>query len=161
MPPPASGLAAAGLVVAATLAGCGAGQISQVATQEPAVNGTLGNLGPVALRSVTSRPSRPVRRLEPGSDVAPDPSRSANSSRTSRPAGRHHHRRRRGDADRQYRCRPGDARGGRSRTVAAGAGRSVEAATAAGASVALTKPIRNGLTYDFTFTFEKAGQKTR
>ena len=37
---------------------------------------------------------------------------------------------------------------------------SVEAANGADASVALTKPIRNGLTYNFTFTFEKAGQKT-
>ena len=36
----------------------------------------------------------------------------------------------------------------------------VEAADAADASVALTKPIRNGLTYEFTFKFEKAGEKT-
>ena len=36
----------------------------------------------------------------------------------------------------------------------------VEAADAADAAVALTKPIRNGLTYDFTFTFEKAGKAT-
>ena len=36
----------------------------------------------------------------------------------------------------------------------------IEAADAADASVALTKPIRNGLTYDFTFMFEKAGKTT-
>ena len=37
---------------------------------------------------------------------------------------------------------------------------SVEAADTAEATVALTKPITNGLTYDFTFTFEKAGETT-
>ena len=37
---------------------------------------------------------------------------------------------------------------------------SVEAADAAEAKVALSKPISNGLTYDFTFTFEKAGETT-
>ena len=64
------GLAAAGLVVAATLAGCGAGQVSQVATQEPAVNGTLGNLGPIALRNVHIQAVETGDALEPGSDVA-------------------------------------------------------------------------------------------
>ena len=33
-----------------------------------------------------------------------------------------------------------------------------EAADAAKARVALSKPITNGLTYEFTFTFEKAGR---
>jgi copper(I)-binding protein len=37
---------------------------------------------------------------------------------------------------------------------------SVERANAAKATVTLTKPITNGLTYDFTFAFEKAGQTT-
>jgi len=35
---------------------------------------------------------------------------------------------------------------------------SVEAADAAKATVALSKPVTNGLNYDFTFTFEKAGE---
>ncbi len=35
---------------------------------------------------------------------------------------------------------------------------SAETADAAKAKVALSKPITNGLTYDFTFTFEKAGR---
>ena len=37
---------------------------------------------------------------------------------------------------------------------------SVETAEAAEATVALSKPITNGLTYNFTFTFEKAGEGT-
>ncbi len=35
-----------------------------------------------------------------------------------------------------------------------------ETADAAKATVDLSKPITNGLTYDFTFTFEQAGQVT-
>ncbi len=37
---------------------------------------------------------------------------------------------------------------------------SIENADSAEAKVALSKPITNGLTYDFTFTFEKGGQTT-
>ena len=37
---------------------------------------------------------------------------------------------------------------------------SVETADAAEATVALSKPITNGLTYNFTFTFEKSGEGT-
>ena len=33
-------------------------------------------------------------------------------------------------------------------------------AQAADATVTLSKPIHNGLTYEFTFSFEKAGKKT-
>ena len=36
----------------------------------------------------------------------------------------------------------------------------VEAAEAVEASVMLTKPITNGITYNFTFDFERAGQGT-
>ena len=63
------GLAAAGLVVATAIAGCGAGQVSQVATQEPAVNGTAGSIGPIALRNVHIQASSTGDALEPGSDV--------------------------------------------------------------------------------------------
>ncbi len=35
-----SGLSACGLAAAVVLSGCSAGQVSQTATQEPAVNGT-------------------------------------------------------------------------------------------------------------------------
>ncbi|PRC42928.1 hypothetical protein C6A85_000000107975, partial [Mycobacterium sp. ITM-2017-0098] len=36
----------------------------------------------------------------------------------------------------------------------------IEPADAAEAQLELTKPITNGITYDFTFTFEKAGETT-
>ncbi len=153
------GLAAAGLVVAATLAGCGAGQVSQVATQEPAVNGTLGNLGPIALRNVHIQAVETGDALEPGSDVALLLA-VANSSPdvNDRLVGI--------TTDVGEVTLTGNtevpAQGLLAVGVPDGAAElsSVEAATAAGASVALTKPIRNGLTYNFTFTFEKAGQKT-
>ena len=153
------GLAAAGLVVAATLAGCGAGQVSQVATQEPAVNGTLGNLGPIALRNVHIQAVETGEALEPGSDVALILA-VANSSPdvNDRLVGI--------TTDVGEVTLTGNtevpAQGMLAVGVPDGAAElsSVEAATAAGASVALTKPIRNGLTYDFIFTFEKAGQKT-
>ncbi len=153
------GLAAAGLVVAATLAGCGAGQVSQVATQEPAVNGTLGNLGPIALRNVHIQAVETGDALEPGSDVALVLA-IANSSPdvNDRLVGI--------TTDVGEVTLTGNtevpAQGLLAVGVPDGAAElsSVEAATAAGASVALTKPIRNGLTYNFTFTFEKAGQKT-
>ncbi len=63
------GLAVGGLLVASALAGCGAGQVSQVATQEPAVNGTTGNVGPIALRNVHIQAVESGDALEPGSDV--------------------------------------------------------------------------------------------
>ena len=39
-------------LIAAALSGCGAGQISQTATQEPAVNGNQATINNVALRNV-------------------------------------------------------------------------------------------------------------
>ena len=64
------GLAVGGLLVATALAGCGAGQVSQVATQEPAVNGTTGSVGPIALRNVHIQAVETGDALQPGSDVA-------------------------------------------------------------------------------------------
>ena len=50
-----AGLAACGLAAAVALSGCGAGQVSQMATQEPAVNGTSGTVGPISLRNIHLR----------------------------------------------------------------------------------------------------------
>ena len=47
-------LAACGLVGAVVLSGCSAGQVSQTAVQEAAVNGTSANIGEVAVRNVAS-----------------------------------------------------------------------------------------------------------
>ena len=47
-------LAACGLVGAVVLSGCSAGQVSQTAVQEAAVNGTSANIGEIAVRNVAS-----------------------------------------------------------------------------------------------------------
>jgi copper(I)-binding protein len=50
------------------LAGCGAGQISQTATQQAAVNGASGSAGPIAIRDAQlAPPSDPQGVYQPGS----------------------------------------------------------------------------------------------
>ncbi len=154
-----AGLATGALVLASALAGCGAGQVSQVATQEPAVNGTAGSVGPLALRNVHIQAVEKGDALQPGSEVdlifvavnnSPDVNDRlvgitsevgavAVSGPTALPAG--------GSLD------VGVPDGAEKPSA-------VEAATLSEATVALTKPIRNGLTYPFTFKFEKAGETT-
>jgi hypothetical protein len=153
------GFAVAGLLVATALAGCSAGQISQTATQEPAVNGTSGTVNNITLRNVHIQALETGDALEPGRDVAlmfvasnlspdsPDQLLGITSDvgsvtvtgNTAVPAG-------------------GILVVGAPDGVTALG--SVEGADAADASVSLTKPIRNGLTYTFTFTFAKAGDTT-
>src|SRR5436305_2543589 len=62
-------LIACGLAAAVALSGCSAGQVSQTATQEPAVNGTLGMVGPIALRNVHLRAPQSTDYVQPGRDV--------------------------------------------------------------------------------------------
>src|SRR4029077_17989355 len=64
-----AGLAACGLAVAVALSGCGAGQVSQMATQEPAVNGTTATVGPISLRNVHLRAAQSTDYVEPGGDA--------------------------------------------------------------------------------------------
>src|ERR1700750_3013954 len=64
------GFAVAALLVATALAGCGAGQISQTATQEPAVNGTSGTVNNITLRNVHIQAVEKGDALAPGRDVA-------------------------------------------------------------------------------------------
>jgi hypothetical protein len=154
--------AVVGLValVAALLSGCGAGQISQMATQEPAVNGNKVTLNNVALRDVRMQAVQTGDYLQPGrtvnlvgvavnqSPVVPDRLISITS-------------------DVGAVTIDGDGRlpaGGMlfigtpdGQKVAPGP---LEANNAVKATVALAKPISNGLTYNFTFNFEKAGQAT-
>lgn len=153
------GLATAGLVVATALAGCGAGQVSQVATQEPAVNGTLGSVGPIALRNVHIQAVETGDALEPGSDVELIFAAANNSADVNdRLVGI--------TTDVGTVTLTGDTAIPANGMLAVGvpdgltALSKVEHATGADATVSLTKPIRNGLTYDFTFMFEKAGEKT-
>jgi copper(I)-binding protein len=57
-----------GLGLAALLTGCGAGQISQTATQVPAVNGASGSVGPIAIRDVQLAPPNNAQQVyQPGS----------------------------------------------------------------------------------------------
>ncbi|OBK79786.1 hypothetical protein [Mycobacterium sp. 1164985.4] len=155
----ACGLAAA-FVVGGGLVGCGSGQVSQMATQEPAVNGTSANVGEIALRNAHIRAEQVTDFVRPGKDVelifvaannSPDQADKLESI----------------TSDVGTVSLTGDTTvpAGGMLTVGAPDGQitpleSVEAAEAAEAKVALSKPITNGLTYDFTFKFEKAGETT-
>lgn len=153
------GLALGSLLVAGALTGCGSGQVSQVATQDPAVNGTLGSVGYIALRNVHLQAGETGDALEPGSDVALIFTAVNDSSET---------------VDRligissdigevtvsgNTALAPGHALPVGTPDVA-GELATEESANTADATVTLRKPIRNGLTYDFTFNFEKAGKTT-
>ncbi len=153
----ACGLAAA-VLVGGALSGCGAGQVSQTATQEPAVNGTSANIGEVTLRNIHVQVTQTSDFVQPGTDVELM-FQASNQSRES------------DDKLLSISSEVGPVTLTGDTTVPAGGVlivgapdgqitplESVEAAEAAEASVALTKPITNGLTYEFTFTFEKAGE---
>ncbi|MDR3664616.1 MAG: hypothetical protein P4L86_30230 [Mycobacterium sp.] len=159
-----SGLAACGLAAAVTLTGCGAGQVSQTALQMPAVNGTNATIdngsGGVDLRNVYLRAPQTRDFVKPGSMVellfvatnrSPDKADkllgiSSDSGEvllnggTTVPASGVLLV---GTPDGQKQSLP----------------RSEDANTSM-AMVALTKPISNGLNYDFTFKFQNAGEKT-
>ncbi|MDI3313582.1 MAG: hypothetical protein QJR12_04625 [Mycobacterium sp.] len=153
----AAGLAAIGL--AGALSGCSSGQIAQTAAVESAVNGAKLNLNNVALRDVRIQAVQTGDFLRPGQPVNLVLV-AVNRSRVV--------------ADRLVSITSeigtvtlsGDTRlpvGGKL-FIGASAGqnvralRAVEPATAAKATVVLAKPITNGLTYRFTFTFERAGR---
>ena len=152
--------AVVGLValVAALLSGCGAGQISQMATQQPAVNGNKVTFNNVALRDIRMQAVQTGDFLQPGRTVnlvavavnqSPDITDRLVSI----------------TSDIGTVTVDGDARlpaGGMlfigkpdGQNVAPGP---LQSNNAVKATVALAKPISNGLTYDFTFNFEKAGQ---
>jgi hypothetical protein len=153
----AARVAAVGLA-AAMLSGCGAGQISQMATQEPAVNGNKVTINNVALRDVRMQAVQTGDFLQPGRTVnlvavAVNQSPDVEDRLVSV------------TSDVGAVTIGGDARlpaGGvlfigtpDGRKVAPGP---LESNNAVKATVALAKPISNGLTYNFTFNFEKAGQ---
>jgi hypothetical protein len=146
-------------LIAALLSGCGAGQISQMATQEPAVNGNKVTLNNVALRDVRMQAAQTGDYLQPGRTVdlvlvavnqSPDVADRLVSV----------------TSDIGTVTVSGDARlpaggmlfigtpdGGKVAPGPVGSNN-----VAARATVNLAKPITNGLTYNFTFNFEKAGQ---
>ncbi|MGW4100564.1 hypothetical protein [Mycobacterium sp. NPDC004974] len=148
-----AGLAACGLT-AAVLTGCSAGQVSQTATQEPAVNGVNAQAGTVALRNVHLRAPQQKDYVEPGSEtellfVAANESTEAPNKLVS------------------IKTTVGDVALTGDQTIPAGGVLVVgepdgqtkplekaEPAEAVTAKVTLTKPVTNGLLYDFTFKFE-------
>ena len=144
--------------VAAALSGCGAGQIAQTAAQEPAVNGNRVTINSVALRDIRMQAVQNGDFLQPGRTVdlvlvavnqSPDqPDRLVGIN-----------------TDIGSVTLVGDARLPASGMLFIGTpdGQNVapgppQANEAAKATVVLSKPITNGLTYSFTFNFEKAGQ---
>lgn len=121
-------------LLAAALSGCGAGQISQTANQKPAVNGNRLTINNVLLRDIRIQAVQTSDFIQPGKAVG-----SVTVA--------------------------GDARLPASGMLFVGtpdgqivAPGPLPSNQAAKATVNLTKPIANGLTYNFTFKFEKAGQ---
>lgn len=162
----AAALAASGLV----LTGCSSGQISQTATQESAVNGTAANVKDIALRNVHLQAEQTSDFLQPGSTV-PLVLVAANNSPdvgdklvsvtsdigqvaltgdgTIPPAGAL-----------VLNAPTGQAVAGEAPAQAMADAAAPAPSAPAGAMVTLSEPITNGLSYNFTFTFEKAGRAT-
>lgn len=146
------GLAVCGVI----LTGCGSGQISQVADQESAVNGTSADVKNMVLRNVHLQAVQTGDYLQPGK-VVPLVFVAANNSAdvddklvgiTS-------------DVGTVALSGDGAVPAGRALVVSAkGQAMPMGSATGATADVTLSKPITNGLAYNFTFNFEKAGQTT-
>ena len=152
-------LAACGLAAAA-LSGCGVGQVSQMATQEAAVNGTSATVGTISLRNIHLRAAQSTDYVQPGRDVellfvAVNGSPDVNDKLVSV------------TSDVGTVSLSGDTSVPANGVLAVGEPdgqiaplESAERADVATAKVALSKPITNGLTYQFTFDFEKAGETT-
>jgi copper(I)-binding protein len=152
-------LAAGGLIGAASLAGCSAGQVSQTAVQQSAVDGNQAVINNVALRNVRIQALQTGDFLRPGATVdlvlvvvnqSPDVTDKLVGITTdigkvtvtgdpTLPAG--------------GTLFVGAPNGQNQKAVDA-----VEDAAAVKATVALAKPITNGPNYNFTFDFEKAGR---
>jgi copper(I)-binding protein len=153
-------LAACGLAAAIVLSGCGVGQVAQTATQEPAVNGTSANIGKIAIRNAHLRATQTTDYIEPGREVellfvASNDSPDVNDKLVSI------------TSDVGTVSLTGDTALPAAGTLVVGspdgqitALESVETAEAAEAMVQLSKPITNGLTYNFTFKFEQGGEGT-
>lgn len=154
-----AGLFAAALV-AATLTGCGSGQQSQTATQEPAVNGTSAGVGTIALRDVRIRAEITGAAMPPGESVdlmfvASNQSNNENDrllaitsdvgSVTLSPASP--------QIPAAGSLIVGKPEGGEAEALQA-----LADAQKATAKLKLSKPIANAFTYDFVFKFERAGE---
>jgi hypothetical protein len=151
-------LAAGGLIGAVALSGCSAGQVAQTAMQQSAVDGNQAVINNVALRNVRIQALQTGDFLRPGATVdlvlvavnqSPDITDKLVGITT----------------DIGKVTVTGDPVLPASGVLFIGGPNSqhkkavdaVEDAHSVKATVALTKPITNGLDYDFTFNFEKAG----
>ncbi|GAC1648458.1 MAG: hypothetical protein NVS4B6_23300 [Mycobacterium sp.] len=157
----AARLAACGLTAVVALSGCGAGQISQTATQEPAVNGASANVGPISLRNIRLRAPQTTDYVQPGQDaellfVAVNTSPDTNDRLLSITSDVGTVNLSGGDTSVPAN---GDLVVGEPDGQTAPL-ESAEKADAVKAKIDLSKPITNGLTYNFTFDFEKAGENT-
>jgi copper(I)-binding protein len=157
-------LAAGGLIGAVALTGCSAGQLSQTASQESAVDGNHAVINNVALRNVRIQAQQNTDFLRPGKTVdlvlvvvnqSPDVSDKLVGISTdigevtvtgdpTLPAG-----------GTLFVGTPNGLNKKAADTAAA-----VEAADSVKATVALSTQITNGPNYNFTFKFEKAGSVT-
>jgi hypothetical protein len=156
-------LAACGVVAviaAAALSGCSAGQISQTATQEPAVNGTSANIGSIALRNIHLRADQTSDYIQPGREVELIFQAANNSPDVTDKLVEI-------TSDVGEVALTGDTTVPANGALVVGAPdgqttplEDVEAAEAAEAKVMLKEKITNGLTYNFTFKFEKGGEGT-
>ena len=150
-----AGLAACGLI----LTGCGSGQISQTADQESAVNGATANVANIALRNVHMQAVQTGDYLKPGRAVelifvAANTSPDVNDKLVSVSS----------DVGSVALTGPTAIPAGSSLIVGSADGQDevtpMGNATQTKAEVTLDQPITNGLTYKFTFAFDKAGQTT-
>lgn len=145
-----AGLAACGVI----LTGCGSGQISQVADQEAAVNGMSADAKNIALRNVhllATRDSVVPGKVLPLMFVAANNSLDVDDKLVSITS----------DFGNVALSGNSVIPAGRALVAAPMGQPEAMSATAPGtATVTLTKPITNGLSYPFTFTFEKAGTVT-
>lgn len=153
-------MATCGLAASVVLSGCGAGQVSQTATQEPAVNGTAGKAGPIVLRNVHISADQTSDYIRPGAEaelifVAANDSADVDDKLVSITS----------DVGTVTLTGGGQIPANGTLVVGSPDGQetalsAIEPADAAEAKLELSKPITNGLTYDFTFTFENAGEAT-
>jgi hypothetical protein len=151
-------LAAGGLIGAASLAGCGVGQVSQTAMQQSAVDGNQAVIKNVALRNVRIQALQTGDFLRPGATVdlvlvvvnqSPDVTDKLVGITT--------------DIGKVTVTGDPTLPAGGTLFVGAPNGQdkkavdAVEDADSVKATVTLAKPITNGPNYSFTFDFEKAG----
>ncbi len=148
-----AGLAACGVI----LTGCGSGQISQTADQQAAVNGMSANVKNISLRNVHLQATQSGDFLQPGR-IVPLVFVAANSSPdvNDRLVGI--------SSDVGTVALTGATGVPANGALVAGAGtpqaQPLDTNAPPSAQVTLTKPITNGLSYNFTFDFEKAGRTT-